>query len=255
MLTASAIPALRDNYIWVLRGESTRVAVVDPGDAQPVIDRLASAGLELAAILITHHHHDHCDGAAPLKARFNVPVYGPADDGIVGLTHPLNDGDVIDVPGIEVELQVLSVPGHTRGQAAYYGAGLVLTGDTLFSAGCGRLFEGTAAQMWASLERLRALPGGTRLYCGHEYTHGNLMFAAAVEPDNQAVAARLAWAAQRREADEPTLPSTLAEELEFNPFLRADRDSVRQAAERHTGRALADPVAVFAAIRAWKDSY
>lgn len=255
MLSACGIPALRDNYVWLLKGEGDRAVVVDPGEAQPVLDRLETEGLTLAAILVTHHHWDHTRGIAALAARFEVPVYGPAADEIDAVTVPLRDGDRIALAEIGWELEVLSVPGHTRGQAAYYGGGAVFTGDTLFSAGCGRLFEGTAAQMWASLERLRALPARTRMYCGHEYTQANLRFAAEVEPDNPAVVRRRAWVDAERAAGRPTLPSTMGEELEFNPFLRADVDSVRQAAERKTGRSLPTPVAVFAALREWKDNY
>lgn len=255
MLSTCGIPALRDNYVWLLRGDGKQAAVIDPGDARPVFDRLEAEGLTLAAILVTHHHWDHTRGIGALTARFEVPVYGPAADNIEAVTAPLDDGDRIALPALGWELEVLSVPGHTRGQAAYYGGGAVFTGDTLFSAGCGRLFEGTAEQMWASLQRLRALPPETHVYCGHEYTQANLRFAAEVEPNNPAIARRRAWADAERAAGRPTLPSTIGEELEFNPFLRADCDSVRRAAERKTGHSLPSPVAVFAALREWKDNY
>lgn len=255
MVTISSIPALRDNYIWLLLGDSARVAVVDPGDAQPVRDRLAAENLELAAILVTHHHWDHTAGIAGLRAHWDVPVFGPAADGLAELTDPLDDNDRFEVPGVGCTLTALATPGHTRGQIAYYGADAVFTGDTLFSAGCGRLFEGTAEQMWASLTRLRALPPETRVYCGHEYTQRNLQFAAAVEPNNETVARRKRWADERRAAGEPTLPSTIGEEAEFNPFLRADHDAVRNSAERHCGNTLNDPAAVFAALRSWKDNF
>lgn len=255
MIAVTAIPALRDNYIWLLKGETERVAVVDPGEAEPVLARLKADNLELAAILVTHHHYDHTDGIPALRAHRDVPVFGPAADTIAGVTEALDADASFEVPGIDVTFQALATPGHTRGQAAYFGGGMAFTGDTLFSAGCGRLFEGSAGQMWASLGRLRALPPETRVYCGHEYTQSNLRFAAEVEPDNQSIAQRQAWAAKRLAAGQPTLPSTIGDEIEFNPFLRADRDSVRVAAEKNMGESLHDPVAVFAALRTWKDNY
>lgn len=255
MLTVSAIPALHDNYIWLLKGDGNRVAVVDPGDAQPVLHALDADDLQLAAVLLTHHHHDHTGGVAALKARFDISVFGPAADGIAGLTEPLDDGDTADVPDPDCSFEALSVPGHTRGQVAYYGAGRVFTGDTLFSAGCGRLFEGTANEMWTSLKRLRALPAETLVYCGHEYTQANLRFAAEVEPGNEAISQRRAWADAERAAGRPTLPSTIGEECEFNPFLRADNAVVRASAERRAGTALDEPATVFQVLRAWKDNY
>ncbi|HET7371195.1 MAG TPA: hydroxyacylglutathione hydrolase [Gammaproteobacteria bacterium] len=255
MLTVTAIPALRDNYIWLLKGETERVAIVDPGEAEPVLARLQADQLELAAILVTHHHSDHTDGIRALRAHRDVPVFGPAADGIGGVTEALDADAPFEVPGLDITFQALATPGHTRGQAAYFGEGAVFTGDTLFSAGCGRLFEGTAEQMWTSLARLRALPPETRVYCGHEYTQSNLRFAAEVEPDNQSIEERQAWASERRAAGQPTLPSTIGDEIEFNPFLRADRDSVRAGAEKNMGESLNDPVAVFAALRTWKDNY
>ncbi|HET6724764.1 MAG TPA: hydroxyacylglutathione hydrolase [Gammaproteobacteria bacterium] len=255
MIAVTAIPALRDNYIWLLKGETECVAVVDPGEAAPVNARLADDDLELAAILVTHHHWDHSDGIPGLSARWDVPVFGPAADGIKGVTSPLDAGTTFEVPGVGCTFQALPTPGHTRGQAAYYGEGMVFTGDTLFSGGCGRLFEGTAGQMWESLCRLRQLPPETRVYCGHEYTQGNLRFAAEVEPGNEAIKKRQSWANDRRAAGSPTLPSTIGDEMTFNPFLRADHDSVRAAAERAAGAKLNDPVAVFAALRSWKDNF
>lgn len=250
------LSALRDNYIWALvRG--TRCAVVDPGDAAPVEAFLAQRGLLLDAILITHHHVDHVGGIAALVARHPVPVYGPAGEAIAGLSHRLREGDCVslDGGGMNIALQVIEVPGHTAGHIAYLGTTVMFCGDTLFSAGCGRLFEGTPAQMHASLARLAARPAASLVCCTHEYTLSNLHFAAAVEPDNAAVAAHIAQCEALRAADKPTLPTTVARERGINPFLRCDQPAVRAAAERHAGRPLSDEVAVFAALRAWKNDF
>jgi hydroxyacylglutathione hydrolase len=252
MLTISPVPAFADNYIWVLQREDQAV-VVDPGDAQPVLTYLQQHGLHLAAILITHHHGDHV-GGLPRLARNGVPVYGPRAeaDSIRRLTHTLDDGDRIDVLGLS--LSALAIPGHTAGHIAFYGEGLLFCGDTLFSAGCGRLFEGTPAQMHASLQRLAALPGSTQVYCGHEYTLANLTFAQAVEPHNSAVTRAMATARDQRARGLPTLPSTLTHERAVNPSLRVDQPDVIAAATR-AGADSGEAVAVFATLRHWKDNY
>lgn len=240
----------------MLRGASSRhVAAVDPGDAQPVLDYLAREGLELAAILCTHHHSDHVGGVAELTARFPVPVYGPASERIPQRTHGLADGDWITVPGIALRFEVLGVPGHTLGHIAYYGHGLLFCGDTLFSAGCGRLFEGTAAQMHASLSRLRSLPGDTRVFCAHEYTASNLRFAATVEPGNTEIEHHARDVALRRARGLPTLPSTLDRELRINPFLRCGEPSIRESVTAHAGRPLVGESDIFAELRRWKDGF
>jgi hydroxyacylglutathione hydrolase len=249
-----AVPAFQDNYLWVI-AEGRRAAVVDPGDAAPVQHFLESRGLELTAILATHHHGDHVGGVAALVERWRCPVFGPAHDGVEGLDRKLAEGDRIEVTGVGIDFGVLDVPGHTAGHIAYTGSGAVFCGDTLFACGCGRLFEGTPAQMAHSLAKLAALPPETRVYCAHEYTLSNIRFAEAVDPHNAALAARKARDAARRSRGEPTVPSTIGEELDTNPFLRCDAPEVIASAERHAGRRLAGPVEVFAEIRSWKNNF
>ncbi|MDO8930942.1 MAG: hydroxyacylglutathione hydrolase [Rhodocyclaceae bacterium] len=248
------LPAFADNYIWVLR-RGGHAAVVDPGDAAPVLDYLAASGARLCAILVTHHHHDHIDGIDAIVARHPVPVYGPATEGIAAVDSPLADGDRVVLPELAAEFAVLGVPGHTRGHLAYYRRGTLFCGDTLFGAGCGRLFEGTPEQMQASLARLGALPDDTGIYCAHEYTQANLRFAVAVEPDNSAVQARAEEAAALRNRGAPTIPSTLALEHATNPFLRWEAPTVIAAATARLGHAPADAVEVFAAIREWRNRF
>ncbi|MFA7292707.1 MAG: hydroxyacylglutathione hydrolase [Rhodocyclaceae bacterium] len=252
-LEVKAIPAFRDNYIWLLR-HGRMAVVVDPGDAAPVAQTLAEEGLDLAAILVTHHHADHQGGIAALAERHRPAVYGPGAESITGLTHPLLGGGTLELPGLQVSARVLAVPGHTHGHLAYLIGHRLFCGDTLFGAGCGRLFEGTPEQMAASLQQLAALPDTTEIYCAHEYTEMNLRFALAVEPDNPAVQQRVAEAAATRSRGEPTLPSTLALEKATNPFLRCREPAVVAAAQAH-GAATNDPVAVFAAIRGWRNEF
>lgn len=251
------VPAFEDNYIWLVRGRSSdRVAIVDPGDAAPVLEALPRLGLTPVAILCTHHHGDHTGGIEDLARHFpGLPVYGPGNENIASITHPVDDRDRVELPELGVRFEVLAVPGHTRGHVAYYGHGWLFCGDTLFSAGCGRLFEGTAAQMQQSLARLAALPAETRVYCAHEYTRANLRFAQTVEPENPAIHRYRAEADERRTRNEATIPSTIALELEINPFLRAHVPAVRLAAEKHFGTTLPDNVSVFAAVRRWKDGF
>jgi len=255
-----ALRALEDNYIWLLRSGS-RVIAVDPGDAAPVLRYLAAGGADLAAILITHHHGDHTGGIHGLLAQHPAPVFGPANETIEGITHPLREGDEIRLPGFAETLRALDIPGHTRGHLAYLahlahpGARALFCGDTLFGCGCGRLFEGTAAQMWASLNKLSALPAATQVFCAHEYTQSNIRFALAVEPDNAQLRQRAGRVAQLRAENQPTVPSTLAEEIETNPFLRCHQADVIAAAERHCGQQLTSPAEVFAALREWKNGF
>ncbi len=259
MIEILALPAFDDNYIWLLRANGC-AAVVDPGDAAPVLQHLAHSGDRLCAILATHHHGDHVGGIGELLAREAVPVFGPAAENIAGVSHALAGGERISVPGIDVEFEVLAVPGHTRGHLAYSGASLAGTGalfcgDTLFGAGCGRLFEGTAAQMQASLAQLAVLPAPTLVYCAHEYTQSNLRFAAAVEPDSIAVQKRVEEVAAARAARRPTVPTRIEVELETNPFLRWDAPAVRNSAAVRLGHAPADAVETFTAIREWKNRF
>ena len=254
-----ALHAFDDNYIWLLRANGW-VAVVDPGDAVPVLGHLAKTGDRLCAILTTHHHGDHIGGLAELLARFPVPVFGPGLESIPGVTHPLTGGERIDVPHIGIELDVIAVPGHTRGHIAYYGPslgddGAVFCGDTLFGAGCGRLFEGTPAQMQESLAKLAVLPAPTLVYCAHEYTQSNLRFAVAVEPDSIAVQRRSERVDADRAAGRATIPTRIRTELDTNPFLRWDAPAVRAAAASRLGHVPADAVETFAAIREWKNRF
>jgi hydroxyacylglutathione hydrolase len=246
--------AFEDNYIWALRSGDA-VAVVDPGEAAPVQRYLDETGARLCAILVTHRHGDHIEGITALTAAAPIPVFGPSLEAVAGVTHPLADGDRVTLPELGVEFTALAVPGHTRGHLAYYRRGQLFCGDVLFGAGCGRVFEGTMAEMQGSLARLAALPADTLVYCAHEYTAANLRFARAVEPDNAALLQRSAAVAQLRAADRPTVPSTLAEELATNPFLRWDAPEVIAAARVRRGSPPRDAVEVFAAIREWKNGF
>ena len=249
-----SLRAFEDNYIWLLR-EGRRVVVVDPGDEAPVLRYLAEEDADLAAILLTHHHGDHTGGVAGLLARHPVPVFGPAGESIAGVSVPLREGDKIALPDFHADLKVIDVPGHTRGHIAYYGEGALFCGDTLFACGCGRLFEGTAAQMWSSLGKLAALPPETNVYCAHEYTESNIRFALAVESGNAALLTRAGRVAELRRNLQPTVPFALAEELATNPFLRSAQPEVARAAERHCGTALPGATEVFAALREWRNGF
>lgn len=246
------LPAFRDNYIWALH-DSRHAVVVDPGDAAPVAAFLENHGLALSAIVVTHHHSDHVGGIATLLERWPAPVFGPAREPIPGLSHPLAEGDRLVLPGLNLALSVLDVPGHTLGHIAYTAPGLLFCGDTLFSAGCGRLFEGTAAQLQASLAKLAALPPDTEVFCTHEYTLANLAFSRLVEPDNPERDDYLRQCEARRAHSDPTLPSTIGRELAVNPFLRTAEPQIVASVSRWLGHAPANEAACFAALRAWKN--
>lgn len=259
-----ALPAFNDNYIWMLH-DGRDAVVVDPGGSAPVIEALSSMKLRLVAILVTHHHADHVGGIDALRPLLMGPVFGPAFENIPQPCHSLGDGDCISVSGMDFE--VIEVPGHTAGHIAYFHAAdgkehavlepqapLLFCGDTLFSGGCGRLFEGTPAQMHHSLDRLASLPGTTRVCCAHEYTLANLKFANAVEPQNEDLKAYTAWCRTRRAQGLSTLPSSVAQEIKVNPFLRCTEPDVVQSALAH-GAASASPTDVFAALRQWKNDY
>ncbi|HEY5718867.1 MAG TPA: hydroxyacylglutathione hydrolase [Gammaproteobacteria bacterium] len=256
-LTAIAVPAFADNYLWLVQGSRDPgcVAVVDPGDAAAVRAALDARSFELGAILVTHHHADHTGGVAELLRQTGAAVWRPAGESVPVPGTAVRGGDRVLLERLGLAFDVLDVPGHTAGHVAYYGHGAVFCGDTLFSGGCGRMFEGTPEEMLASLDRLAALPGDTRVYCAHEYTLANLRFALEVDPDNDALRTWRDEAAALRARGQPTLPSTIRREREVNPFLRCRTDAVRRAAERHAGVALGSPAAVFAAVRQWKDGF
>lgn len=257
MIQIDALPAFNDNYIWLLQDTDTRrCAVVDPGDAAPVLAWLEShPGWTLSDILITHHHFDHVGGVETLKHAAGARVAGPAAEQIPARDIDLNDNDTIEVLGLRFE--VMAVPGHTLGHIAYYQAeqALLFCGDTLFAGGCGRLFEGTPQQMHQSLSRLANLPGETAVYCTHEYTLSNLRFAHAVEPSNTRLNARLAEVTRWREDGRISLPSTIELERATNPFLRTAVPAVIAASKGHDDRQSSEPSAVFASLRSWKDTF
>ncbi len=256
MLEFTPIPAFSDNYIWMIGSTSgPEIAVVDPGDAGPVLAAIADRGLALVAILLTHHHGDHVGGVAEILARHRAPVFGPVREPIDCVDHPVRGDDVVHLSGLDLYLRVVDVPGHTAGHVAYAGSGFAMVGDTLFAGGCGRVFEGTMEQMFESVSLLAALPPGTLFYCAHEYTLANLRFALAVEPENRALQRRLEEATSLRADNRPTVPSVLADELATNPFLRCAQPHVAAAAEAHAGHPLSSPAEVFAVIRGWKDGW
>lgn len=256
------IRAFSDNYIWML-DDGKHAVVVDPGDAMPVFDALESDGLKLTAILLTHHHHDHVGGVLELLQEHKATVYGPAMETLPACDVALSEGDLVNMDAPALSLRVLDVPGHTAGHIAYTGEvsgradgeSVLFCGDTLFVGGCGRLFEGTPEQMLNSLDKFAALPGDTKVFCAHEYTLSNLRWARAVEPDNAELAKFEAQCIRAREADQPTVPSSIATEKACNPFMRARIDRIANSANQWAGQALANPVEVFAALRTWKNNF
>ncbi len=257
-LMVTCVPAFDDNYLWLIHGDGAaahHVAAVDPGDADAINAVLDAHHLTLDAILVTHHHGDHVGGVTALASRYHVPVYGPANEDIPARSIAVQGGDTVALPTLGLSFQVIDVPGHTAGHVAYVGHHALFCGDTLFSGGCGRLFEGTPAQMLHSLAHLAALAPETRVYCAHEYTAANLKFALAVEPGNRALAAYAGEVAALRARRLPTIPTTIGRERAINPFLRSRLATVRDTAARHAGRAPADDADAFGQLREWKNEF
>lgn len=255
MIRIVAISALKDNYIWAIVNEAHRMAlIVDPGDAEPVLQYLQQHHLTLAGLLITHHHWDHTNGVAPLLTQFPVPVIASIHSKLVGLTQRVGD-NVLTVSPLFPDLQGILIPGHTLDHIAYRMQNALFCGDTLFGGGCGRLFEGTAEQLYASLQTLATLPHATQIYCGHEYTLNNLRFARLVEPHNQTITQRIKDVASLRSNQYPSLPSLLSEEKETNPFLRCEIPEIIAQVEDYAKRRLNHPIEVFRALREWKNTF
>jgi hydroxyacylglutathione hydrolase len=253
-VNVTAIPAFSDNYIWLISTGGDECAVVDPGDAEPVLKALRRDSLQLSTILLTHHHADHIGGVPDLVAATGASVFGPHDARIPGQDRSFREGERVDLPGLGLSFEVIEVPGHTATHIAFYGHGCLFCGDTLFSVGCGRLFEGSPEQMLESLDKLAVLPPTTRVFCAHEYTLSNCDFAREVEPGNRALARRASAVEAARAAGRSTVPSTLAEELEVNPFLRSREAAVVRAARKRNPQA-GPGVSTLAEIRAWKDNF
>ena len=257
MLKVSTVRAFSDNYIWLIHSpmDVRTVIAVDPGDAAPVEAALLKHGLKLAGILLTHRHADHVGGVEQLSQGRTLRIFGPRAEKVPGETQPVGESDVATFEGLDLSFRVLDIPGHTLGHIAFVGHGAVFCGDTLFSGGCGRVFEGTPEQMTQSLAKLASLDEDTLVYCGHEYTVNNLHFALAVEPGNSACVEYLEQCRGLRTRDEATVPSTIRRERNVNPFLRCHLQSVKQAAEAKAGRRLQNATEIFAVIRQWKDGF
>lgn len=249
------ISAFKDNYIWIIRGKSPQVAVVDPGDAAPVLSYLEQNDLVLSAILITHHHQDHIGGVPELLKYAKVPVFGPGSSSILTVSVPVSEGAIINLPAQDLQLKVMAIPAHTLDHVAYYNEEILFSGDTLFTGGCGRIFEGSSELMLKALQRMAALPPTTKIYCGHEYTLHNLRFAQILEPKNPAITARIKKVEQLRHDKLPSIPATIAEELATNPFLRTTEPQVIAAIEHQYGQKFNSQVELFAALREWKNNF
>jgi hydroxyacylglutathione hydrolase len=253
MLNITAIPALEDNYIWLLQRDHHAV-VVDPGDAAPVLDFLQRHSLQLEAILCTHRHHDHVDGIEGLREVYNVPVYGRRHPKNPHITHDLREGDRLELDTLDIEFDIIEIPGHLDDHIAFIAPGVLFCGDVMFGAGCGKNFEGTLAQLHQSLKRIAALPDDTLVYCAHEYTAYNLPFAQACEPNNQAIQRRIVETRRLRAENLPTVPFTIALEKATNPYLRCTSPELVCTLQTH-GLVDTGELAVFAALRNWRDHF
>ena len=250
----SPVSTLQDNYVWVIiDSENKSAIIVDPGEAAPVHQFLTQHQLKLKAILITHHHWDHTNGIAELLQHYQVPVFGAKKMETPEITNTVEDGANIKLPPFAFD--VIAIPGHTLNHIAYYAKGMLFCGDTLFAAGCGRMFEGTPQQLFHSLQKLAALPDDTNVYCAHEYTLNNLRFAKAVEPHNQKIMEKIEHIKKIREKQSPSLPSTILDEKETNPFLRCDSAEIKANVEAHIGKKLNSPLEIFTELRKWKDIF
>ncbi len=255
-LEVTYVPAFEDNYIWFIharQANSREIIIVDPGDAQPVLTAIKQFQYQPKAIFITHHHGDHCGGIRQLLHHYKIPVYGPANESIPDISHPLQEGDVIPFTGMQLEFSVLDVPGHTRGHIAYHGHQVLFIGDTLFAAGCGRVFGGTYQQLYEAMEKIRQLDDNTLIYCAHEYTQDNLKFAILAEPDNPQLQQRVEETARLRSQNQPTVPSVLKLEKQTNPFLRYDQPQLIQQVNRFHDSNTRNPAEIFRLTRIWKD--
>ena len=254
MLNITPIPALEDNYIWAIRGQADALVIVDPGEAAPVLRYLKENGLRLQAILCTHRHHDHVDGIAELRGVYNVPVYGRSHPANPHITHPLREGDHLKLEGLSAGFDIWELPGHLDDHIAYVAPGQVFCGDILFGAGCGKNFEGSAHQLFESVQRLATLPDDTLLYSAHEYTAYNLPYAAYCEPDNAAIRQRMEQTRTLRAAGRPTVPFSVATEKATNPFLRLTQPDLIARLQAH-GLIDDSPASVFIALQRWRDHF
>ena len=256
MIYITALPALKDNYIWVIiHLVSGNCLIVDPGESKVVINYLTLSQWRPRAILLTHHHADHTSGAQDLSVHYQIPVFGPGIENIAAVTQPLEGQESLHLQELGLNIQVLAIPGHTRGHLAYYSEGLLFCGDTLFTGACGRLFEGSAEQMYNSLTQLSALPDHTLVYCGHEYTQDNLVFAQTIEPNNPALQLRIKQTNDLRSRGLATVPSSLKVEKQTNPFLRCHEPAIMQHIATFSGKYPDSPAEAFAALRSQKDSF
>lgn len=253
-ITIVPIPILKDNYVWMgIQGK--HVYLIDPGESSPIISYLKDHHLTLTAIFLTHHHWDHTNGVVKLLAQFPVPVYGSILNSNELITHPIDDNDIVHFHEKFADFKVLSIPGHTLDHVAFLSEDILFCGDTLFAAGCGRMFEGTPDMLYASLQKLAALPTTTRIYCAHEYTLNNLSFAKAVEPNNVDIDKRIEHTQHLRDQQLPSLPSCIEDEKRTNPFLRCHIKAVINSAEQFAGQVLENAVQVFKTLREWKNTF